>query len=258
MPVRLSLTLVILIVCTTWNARAQSVPQMTKVSFQNTTALNVSVWSVDPTSGQESLIGNVPAGGAISGDAVPGMELRVRLGGLGGGGALIVTYVTPAAYTQDVKIAMRGNEVLLEPGYADYWGPHGPTGKPVTDSPDCSRDVRSCVQPIPASSFAGSCKNIRVTASRVEPPTLYAECRRADGSLNHSSILIKGITNLGGRLYFEGMDKPSSFQGSCINIRIAYTGSTLEAECQTADGRFIPTYTPIPGIANNNGVLAYQ
>src|SRR5262249_16960253 len=151
---------------------------------------------------------------------------------LGEAGALIATYVTVAAYTQDVKIAMRGNEVLLEPGYADYWGPHGPTGKPVTDSPDCSRDVRSCVQPIPASNFARSCENIRVSGA-----TLYGECRRADGSLNQSSILIKGITNIAGYLYFTGMDKPSSFQDSCINIRIAYTGSTLEAECRTPDGR---------------------
>jgi hypothetical protein len=213
------------------------------------TALNVSVWSVNPTSKQESLIGNAPAGGAVSGDALPGTELRVRLGEAG---ALVATYVTVIAYTQDVKIAMRGNEVLLEPGYADYWGPHGPTGKPVTDSPDC-RDALSCVQPTPASTFARNCENIRVTADR-----LYAECRRADGSLNQSSILIKGITNLAGRLYFTGMDKPSSFQDSCINIRIAYTGSTLEAECRTPDGRFIPTYTAIPGIANNNGVLVSQ
>src|SRR5262245_51121766 len=142
MPLRLSLTLVILIVCTTWYAWAQSVPQKTKVSFQNMTALNVSVWSVDPTSKQETLIGNAPAGGAVSGDALPGTELRVRLGEAG---ALVATYVTVIAYTQDVKIAMRGNEVLLEPGYADYWGPHGPTGKPVTGSPDC-RDALSCVQ----------------------------------------------------------------------------------------------------------------
>jgi hypothetical protein len=48
MPVKLSLTLVILIVCTTWYARAQSVPQMTKVVVLNSFAGDVSVWSVDP------------------------------------------------------------------------------------------------------------------------------------------------------------------------------------------------------------------
>ena len=64
MPVKLSLTLVILIVCTTWYARAQSVPQMTKVVVLNSFAGDVSVWSVDPTSKQETLIGNAPAGGA--------------------------------------------------------------------------------------------------------------------------------------------------------------------------------------------------
>jgi hypothetical protein len=62
MPVRLSLTLVILIVCTTWYARAQSVPQMTKVVVLNSFAGDVSVWSVDPTSKQETLIGNAPGG----------------------------------------------------------------------------------------------------------------------------------------------------------------------------------------------------
>jgi hypothetical protein len=72
MPVKLSLTLVILIVCTTWYARAQSVPQMTKVVVLNSFAGDVSVWSVDPTSKQETLIGNAPAGGAVVGTFCPG------------------------------------------------------------------------------------------------------------------------------------------------------------------------------------------
>lgn len=248
MPVRLSLTLVILIVCTTWYARAQSVPQMTKVVVLNSFAGDVSVWSVDPTSKQETLIGNAPAGGAVSGDVLPGTELRVRIGN----GALIGAYqLEKAAYTQEVKIATRGNQVWLEPGYADYWGPHGPTGKPVPDSPVTGP------QPIPASTFAPTCENIRVTAMR--EVTLYAECRRADGSLNHSGILIKGIMNVEGHLYFEGMDKPSSFQNSCWDITVGYGGNTLEAECRTSDGRrSYKNSISIPGIANNNGVLVYQ
>ena len=249
MPVKLSLTLVILIVCTTWYARAQSVPQMTKVVVLNSFAGDVSVWSVDPTSKQETLIGNAPAGGAVSGDVLPGTELRVKIGN----GALIGTYqLEKAAYAQEVKITTRGNQVWLEPGYADYWGPHGPTGKPVTDSPVTGPQPI----PIPASTFAPSCENIRVGVLR--EVTLYAECRRVDGSLNHSGILIKGITNQEGQLYFEGMDKQSSFQNSCWDIKVGYGGNTLEAQCRRSVGDSNPTSIAIPGIANNNGVLVYK
>jgi hypothetical protein len=88
--------------------------------------------------------------------------------------------------------------------------------------------------------------------------TLYAECRRVDGSLNHSGILIKGITNREGHLYFEGMDKPSSFQNSCWDIKVGYGGNTLEAQCRRSVGDSNPTSIAIPGIANNNGVLVYK
>jgi hypothetical protein len=114
----------------------------------------------------------------------------------------------------------------------------------------------------PASSFQLSCQNIRVTASAFTPPTLYAECRRVDGSLNQTSILIRGITNLNGHLYFTGMDQASSFQGSRINIsvdnRIGVPGNTLVADCRREDGGFNFTSILIPGIGNNNGILVYQ
>jgi hypothetical protein len=102
--------------------------------FLNGTSHEVSVWSVDPTSKQESSIGwrVPPAGGRIDGEALPGTECNVRLAGAG---ALISTYVTTAAPQQSVTLVARGNELLLEPGFSDYWGPSAPVGKPVTDPP---------------------------------------------------------------------------------------------------------------------------
>jgi hypothetical protein len=106
----------------------------------------------------------------------------------------------------------------------------------------------------PASSFAGSCKNIQVTRD-----TLSAECYRDDGStLNHSSILIKGIRNVEGDLKFFSMDEPSSFQNSCGVISVGSGGTTVEAWCNQSGGAANKTSILIPGIANKNGVLVYE
>jgi hypothetical protein len=102
-----------------------------------------------------------------------------------------------------------------------------------------------------ASSYQQSCNNIQVSGS-----TLTASCRRVDGSFNPTSILIKGIANNDGRLQFTGMGQASSFQDSCSDIGVA--GSTLTANCRRMDGSFNRTSILIPGIANNNGALAYQ
>jgi hypothetical protein len=108
--------------------------------------------------------------------------------------------------------------------------------------------------PPPASSFAGSCKNIQVTRD-----TLSADCYRADGStLNRSSILIKGIRNVEGDLKFFSMDEPSSFQNSCGQINVGSGGNTLEAWCNQSGGAANKTSILIPGIGNNNGVLVYE
>jgi len=105
----------------------------------------------------------------------------------------------------------------------------------------------------PASSFSASCKNIRVTRD-----TLEADCYRADQTtLNHSSILIKGIRNVEGNLKFFSMDEPSSFQNSCGTISVGSGGNTLEAWCNQSGGAANKTSILIPGIHNNNGVLVY-
>jgi len=48
------------------------------------------------------------------------------------------------------------------------------------------------------SSYQKSCSNIGVSGS-----TLFAECRRIDGSSNRTSILIPGIANINGVLQYQ-------------------------------------------------------
>ena len=102
-----------------------------------------------------------------------------------------------------------------------------------------------------ASSYQRSCAQIGVAGS-----TLFANCRRIDGSFNRTSIAIPGIENIDGVLRFNGMDEPSSFQNSCARIGVA--GSTLFADCRRIDGSFHRTSIAIPGIANIDGVLRHQ
>ena len=101
------------------------------------------------------------------------------------------------------------------------------------------------------SSYQMSCTHIGVAGS-----TLFANCRRINGSFNHTSILIPGIENINGVLKFNGMDQASSFQNSCSAIGVA--GKTLFANCRRIDGGFTRTSILIPGIANIDGVLRYQ
>ncbi len=102
-----------------------------------------------------------------------------------------------------------------------------------------------------ASSYQMSCGHIGVAGS-----TLFAECRRIDGSFSRTSIAIPGVENINGRLQFNGMGYVSTFQNSCTNIGVA--GSTLFANCRRMDGGFNRTSIPIFGIANIDGVLRYQ
>jgi hypothetical protein len=102
-----------------------------------------------------------------------------------------------------------------------------------------------------ASSFQMSCDHIGVAGA-----TLFANCRRINGSFNRTSILLPGVQNINGNLRFNGMDQPSTFQNSCAGIGIA--GSTLFAHCRRIDGSFNRASILVPGIANIDGVLRYQ
>jgi hypothetical protein len=100
------------------------------------------------------------------------------------------------------------------------------------------------------SSFQSSCTNISVVGA-----TLSATCRRVDGSFNRTSIVLRGIANVNGRLMLTQPDDPATFQDSCQNIRVI--GDTLTATCRKIDGAFVQTSVLIPNIANANGHLQF-
>jgi len=103
----------------------------------------------------------------------------------------------------------------------------------------------------PASTYQMSCTNIGAAGS-----TLFANCRRIDGSFSKTQIQIPGIENINGQLRFNGMGYKSTFQDSCSEIQV--TGSTPSALCRRIDGSMNRTSIPIFGIANINGNLQYQ
>jgi CVNH domain len=102
------------------------------------------------------------------------------------------------------------------------------------------------------STYQMTCTHIGAAGS-----TLFADCRRNDGSFNRTEIPIPGVENINGGLRFHGMGYVSTFQNSCTHIGVA-GGTTLVADCRRMDGSFNRTSIPIFGIENANGVLRYQ
>jgi hypothetical protein len=100
------------------------------------------------------------------------------------------------------------------------------------------------------STFQSSCGNIGIDGD-----TVFAVCRRVDGSPHRTSIMLQGIENIDGQLQFTGPGRPASFQDTCHHIRIV--GSTVWAECRRVDGSYRLTSINLPGIANNDGHLQY-
>jgi CVNH domain len=102
-----------------------------------------------------------------------------------------------------------------------------------------------------ASTYQMSCNGIGAAGS-----TMFANCRRINGSFSRTSIQIRGIENINGALRFSGMGQTSTFQNSCSHIGVA--GSTLYAACRRIDGGFERASILIPGIENIDGQLHYQ
>jgi hypothetical protein len=100
------------------------------------------------------------------------------------------------------------------------------------------------------SSYQSSCTDISIAGA-----TLVATCRRIDGSFNQTSIVLRGIENIDGRLEFTQPGQTASFQNSCNDIHVI--GSTLTANCRRINGSFERTSLLIPEISNINGVLRY-
>jgi tetratricopeptide (TPR) repeat protein len=101
------------------------------------------------------------------------------------------------------------------------------------------------------STYQLSCSNTVAAGA-----TLYADCRRIDGSTLHTQIEIPGVENIDGMLRFNGMGYASTFQNSCA--RIAVTGNLLSASCRRINGDYADTSIPILGVENIDGTLRYR
>jgi hypothetical protein len=101
------------------------------------------------------------------------------------------------------------------------------------------------------SSFHLSCRHIGVAGK-----TLYAECRRINGSFKLTALPIAGIENHNGALQLTSMFQASTYQDSCTDIEVAE--NILSARCRRIDGGFTRTSIPIPGIENIDGDLRYR
>jgi len=107
-----------------------------------------------------------------------------------------------------------------------------------------------------ASSFQQTCSNIFFAYSGNEP-AIDATCLRANGTPNHTSLILKGIGNNNGTLV-QGGSGNSTFQESCGNILIVVESPTevaLTAFCRTGSGASNRTMLPLNNISNQNGVL---
>jgi CVNH domain-containing protein len=100
------------------------------------------------------------------------------------------------------------------------------------------------------SSFQSSCNHISIAGN-----ALVANCRRVDGSVNRTSIVLEGIENIDGQLQMTGRGRPATFQDSCQ--RILMYGSTLTARCRRVDGSYQRASIELPGISNIDGNLQY-
>ncbi|WP_157816483.1 CVNH domain-containing protein [Nostoc flagelliforme] len=103
------------------------------------------------------------------------------------------------------------------------------------------------------SSYQKSCLNIKVK----DGDLLSATCRTRDGKLNNTYIRIPGIENIDGLLTFNNPNNSSSYQKSCLNIKVK-DGDLLSATCRTRDGKLNNTYIRIPGIENIDGLLTFN
>jgi CVNH domain len=102
------------------------------------------------------------------------------------------------------------------------------------------------------SNYQDSCWNTQVNGS-----TLFARCRRINGSSIRTSIPIRGIENRNGNLiYLSNSRSDSNYQNSCWNTQV--NGSTLSARCYRINGSSTRTSISIRGIENRNGNLTYS
>ena len=100
------------------------------------------------------------------------------------------------------------------------------------------------------STYQESCNNISISGN-----VLSANCTSLTGQSRRTSIELKGIENINGKLKITDINKPSNYQDSCTNISI--NGNKLSARCSKLNGRSRRTSIVLNGIENINGILEY-
>ncbi|WP_375471021.1 LamG-like jellyroll fold domain-containing protein [uncultured Nostoc sp.] len=180
-----------------------------------------------------------------------------------------VGYITTAENTKDWWILEKAESVSLDssldsPAPSAQESSSSPTAseslasQPASAPPNVSPSPPVPTQPSDAAiapavisrSYQETCTDISVNGN-----VLSATCKRADGSLNKTSIVLKGIENIDGELKVTDPNKASSYQETCTEISIQ--GNVLSATCKRADGSPNKTSIVLDGIENIDGNLTY-
>ncbi|MHC5719630.1 MAG: mannose-binding lectin, partial [Nostoc sp.] len=101
-----------------------------------------------------------------------------------------------------------------------------------------------------SSTYQQTCTDISIQGN-----ILSATCKKRDGSLKNTSIVLKGIENIDGGLKVTDPNKPSNYHETCTEISIQ--GNVLSATCKRADGSPNKTSLVLDGIENIDGNLTY-
>lgn len=100
------------------------------------------------------------------------------------------------------------------------------------------------------SSYQETCNEVSVYGN-----FLSANCRRRNGTVEQTSIVLRGIENINGNLKITNPRKVSTYQQTCN--RISVYGNVLSANCRRRDGTIKQTSIVLHGIENINGALKY-
>lgn len=101
------------------------------------------------------------------------------------------------------------------------------------------------------SSFQASCSDADIAEGQ---DVLAAQCRKMNGSMQATTVRLRGIHNSDGVLVNTSQGE-SSFQRSCKDVFIC--GTTLMASCRMRDGKYKDASVKIEDIHNMDGQLTY-
>lgn len=89
----------------------------------------------------------------------------------------------------------------------------------------------------------------------VEDNTVSAFCMDQNGDYNLSTITLRGLENINGKLVPKNKDVPANFHDSCDELSLGDYG-VLSAKCKTRDGSIVETSIDLSLLlVNDNGSL---